>query len=117
VLWFAPGEEHSHGAVPTTATMDSAIQEALNGKVVYWIEHVTDEDILAKHERRTEICGFRRLKLCRCPHSIVATLQLYLLCRSTHSLHSDFVRFSAVQLAPGRTRVKWKTFFPLLPLN
>jgi hypothetical protein len=25
-----------------------AIQEALNGKVVYWMEHVTDEEYLRK---------------------------------------------------------------------
>jgi hypothetical protein len=32
-----------HGATPTTAMTHIAIQEALNGKPVDWLEHVTDE--------------------------------------------------------------------------
>ena len=43
VVWFAPGEKHWHGATPTTVMTHIAIQEALNGKVVEWMEHVTDE--------------------------------------------------------------------------
>ena len=43
VVWFAPGEKHWHGATPTTVMTHIAIQEALNGKVVDWMEHVTDE--------------------------------------------------------------------------
>ncbi len=43
VVWFAPGEKHWHGAAPTTAMTHIAIQEALNGKVVDWMEKVTDE--------------------------------------------------------------------------
>ena len=43
VVWFAPGEKHWHGAAPTTAMTHIAIQEALDGKVVDWMEHVTDE--------------------------------------------------------------------------
>ena len=43
VVWFAPGEKHWHGATPTTVMTHIAIQEALNGKVVDWTEHVTDE--------------------------------------------------------------------------
>jgi len=43
VVWFAPGEKHWHGATPTTAMTHIAIQEALNGKPVDWMEHVTDE--------------------------------------------------------------------------
>ena len=43
VIWFAPNEKHWHGATPTTAMTHIAIQEALNGKVVEWMEHVTDE--------------------------------------------------------------------------
>lgn len=43
VVWFPPGEKHWHGAAPTTAMTHIAIQEALNGKVVDWMEHVTDE--------------------------------------------------------------------------
>jgi quercetin dioxygenase-like cupin family protein len=43
VVWFAPGEKHWHGATPTTAMTHIAIQEALNGQVVDWMEHVSDE--------------------------------------------------------------------------
>jgi quercetin dioxygenase-like cupin family protein len=44
VIWFAPGEKHWHGASPTTAMTHIAIQEALNGKAVEWMEKVTDEE-------------------------------------------------------------------------
>jgi quercetin dioxygenase-like cupin family protein len=43
VVWFAPNEKHWHGATPTTAMTHIAIQEALDGKVVEWMEHVTAE--------------------------------------------------------------------------
>ncbi len=43
VFWFSPGEKHWHGATATTAMTHIAIQEALNGKVVDWMEKVTDE--------------------------------------------------------------------------
>jgi len=43
VVWFAPGEKHWHGATLTTAMTHIAIQEALNGKVVDWMEQVSDE--------------------------------------------------------------------------
>ncbi|SMB79139.1 (R)-mandelonitrile lyase [Deinococcus hopiensis] len=44
VVWFGPGERHWHGASPTTAMTHIAIQEALDGKAVEWLEHVTDEE-------------------------------------------------------------------------
>ncbi len=43
VVWFPPGEKHWHGAAPTTGMTHIAIQEALDGKVVEWMEHVSDE--------------------------------------------------------------------------
>jgi quercetin dioxygenase-like cupin family protein len=43
VVWFEPGERHWHGASPTTAMSHIAIQEQLDGKVVDWMEKVTDE--------------------------------------------------------------------------
>ena len=43
VVWFAPNEKHWHGATSTTTMTHIAIQEALNGKVVEWMEHVSDE--------------------------------------------------------------------------
>ena len=47
VVWCPPGHKHWHGATPTTAMTHIAIQEALNGKVVDWMEHVTDQEYLA----------------------------------------------------------------------
>lgn len=43
VVWFPPGVKHWHGAGPTTAMTHIAIQEALDGKVGDWLEHVTEE--------------------------------------------------------------------------
>ena len=43
VVWFAPGEKHWHGASPSTAMTHMALQEVQNGKVVDWMEKVTDE--------------------------------------------------------------------------
>jgi quercetin dioxygenase-like cupin family protein len=43
VVWFAPDEKHWHGATPTTAMTHIAIQEKKDGKVVDWLEHVTDQ--------------------------------------------------------------------------
>src|SRR5947208_12690016 len=48
VVWFAPGETHWHGATPTTAMTHIAIQEALDGKVVEWMEKVSDEQYQKK---------------------------------------------------------------------
>src|SRR5436853_6635816 len=43
VVWFPPGLKHWHGATPTTAMSHIAIQEHLNGKVVDWMEKVSDD--------------------------------------------------------------------------
>jgi quercetin dioxygenase-like cupin family protein len=43
VIWFSPGEKHWHGAAPTTSMTHIAIAENLNGKVVEWLEKVSDE--------------------------------------------------------------------------
>ena len=48
VIWFPPEEKHWHGASPTTAMTHIAIQEQLDGKVVEWMEQVTDEQYGAK---------------------------------------------------------------------
>jgi quercetin dioxygenase-like cupin family protein len=48
VVWFAPGEKHWHGASPTTAMTHIAIQEALNGKHVDWMDKVSDEQYQAR---------------------------------------------------------------------
>lgn len=47
VVWCPPNEKHWHGATPTTAMTHIAIQEALDGKVVEWMEKVSDEQYLA----------------------------------------------------------------------
>jgi quercetin dioxygenase-like cupin family protein len=43
VLWCPPGEQHWHGATPTTAMTHIAIVEQLDGKVVDWLEKVSDD--------------------------------------------------------------------------
>lgn len=47
-VWFAPNEKHWHGAGPTTGMVHVAMQEALDGKHVEWMEHVSDEQYGAK---------------------------------------------------------------------
>jgi quercetin dioxygenase-like cupin family protein len=47
VIWFPPGLKHWHGATPTTMMTHIAIQEALDGNLVTWMEHVTDEQYRA----------------------------------------------------------------------
>jgi quercetin dioxygenase-like cupin family protein len=43
VVWCPPKEKHWHGATPTMAMTHIAIQEQLEGKVVEWMEKVSDE--------------------------------------------------------------------------
>ena len=43
VVWFEPGEKHWHGASSSTAMQHVAINEALDGKAVEWLEQVSDE--------------------------------------------------------------------------
>jgi quercetin dioxygenase-like cupin family protein len=43
VVWFSPNEKHWHGATVSTAMTHIAIQEKLDGKVVVWLEHVSEE--------------------------------------------------------------------------
>ena len=44
VISCPPGKKHWHGASPTTAMTHIAIQEALDGRMVDWMEKVTDEE-------------------------------------------------------------------------
>jgi quercetin dioxygenase-like cupin family protein len=44
VVWCPPNERHWHGATSTTGMSHIAIQEALDGKVVEWLEKVSDEE-------------------------------------------------------------------------
>jgi quercetin dioxygenase-like cupin family protein len=43
VIWFAPGEKHWHGGASTSGMTHLAIQEALDGKTVEWMEKVSDD--------------------------------------------------------------------------
>jgi quercetin dioxygenase-like cupin family protein len=43
IVWFPPGLKHWHGASATTAMTHIAIQEAVDGKNVDWLEQVSDE--------------------------------------------------------------------------
>jgi len=46
VIWCPPGHKHWHGATATTAMTHIAIQEALDGKYVIWMDKVADEEYL-----------------------------------------------------------------------
>ncbi len=48
VVWFPPGEKHWHGATATTAMTHIALQEALDGVVVEWLEQVSDAQYQAQ---------------------------------------------------------------------
>lgn len=43
-VWFAPGEEHWHGAAPGSMMCHLAMQEAEEGRVADWLEQVSDAD-------------------------------------------------------------------------
>jgi quercetin dioxygenase-like cupin family protein len=47
VVWFAPAEKHWHGACATTGMTHVAIAEAVDDKVVDWLEQVADAQYLA----------------------------------------------------------------------
>lgn len=44
VVLIAPNERHWHGATRTTGMTHIAVQEAQDGKVVDWLEQVTDTE-------------------------------------------------------------------------
>lgn len=43
IVWFDANEKHWHGASATVGMSHIAIQENLDGKVVDWLEQVTEE--------------------------------------------------------------------------
>jgi quercetin dioxygenase-like cupin family protein len=43
VVWIPPGTKHWHGATPSNGMSHLALAEALDGKTVEWMEHVSDE--------------------------------------------------------------------------
>ncbi|NGZ86276.1 (R)-mandelonitrile lyase [Duganella aceris] len=46
-VWIPPNVKHWHGAAPTTAMSHIAIAENLDGKVVEWLEKVSDLQYLS----------------------------------------------------------------------
>ncbi len=42
VVWFEPNEKHWHGASSNKGMSHIAVQEEVDGKVVTWLEKVTD---------------------------------------------------------------------------
>ena len=48
VVWIPAGEKHWHGASPTNGMTHIAMQEALDGSAVTWLEPVTDAEYSAK---------------------------------------------------------------------
>ena len=51
VVTCPPNEKHWHGASSTTSVSHIAIQEALEGVAVNWLEKVTDEEYLADAQK------------------------------------------------------------------
>lgn len=51
VVWFAPNEKHWHGAAPQTAMTHIALQEVQDGKVVDWLEPVTQAQYDTRNEK------------------------------------------------------------------
>lgn len=43
IIYFEPNEKHWHGASAEKAMSHIAVQEEVNGEVVTWLEHVTDD--------------------------------------------------------------------------
>ncbi len=54
VVRIPPGQKHWHGATATTAMAHIALAEQVDGKVVDWMEKVTDEQYLAGSRPRGE---------------------------------------------------------------
>lgn len=48
IVWIPDGVKHWHGAAPGTSMTHIAIAESLNGSVVEWLEHVSDEQYLGQ---------------------------------------------------------------------
>lgn len=46
VVWIPPGVKHWHGATPDYEMSHIAIAEALDGRTVEWLEHVSDKQYL-----------------------------------------------------------------------
>jgi len=64
VVWFEPNEKHWHGATATTGMSHVAIQENLNGKVVEWMEKVSDEQYKSNRLQQSNNCLVATVPLC-----------------------------------------------------
>ena len=53
VIWTPPGVKHWHGAGPSTSMTHTAIQEAVDGRNVVWLEKVSDAQYEVLPPRRT----------------------------------------------------------------
>lgn len=51
IIWIPAGVKHWHGAAPEAAMSHIAIAEALDGKVVDWLEQVSDQQYGAAYKR------------------------------------------------------------------
>lgn len=51
VVWFEPDEKHWHGASAATDMTHIALQEALDGVAVTWMEKVSDADYAAASDQ------------------------------------------------------------------
>jgi quercetin dioxygenase-like cupin family protein len=60
VVWCPPGEKHWRGAMPGTPMSQIAIREALDGKVVEWLEPVTDAQYAAARAQQRRFPTMRR---------------------------------------------------------
>ncbi|WP_339948431.1 cupin domain-containing protein [uncultured Albimonas sp.] len=49
-VWFAPGEEHWHGAAPDSPMAHIAMQEKDDGRTADWLEPVAEDDYLKTPE-------------------------------------------------------------------
>jgi hypothetical protein len=43
VVWFSPGAKHRQGATATRGMTHIPIQKGLDGKMVDWLDHLSDE--------------------------------------------------------------------------
>ena len=43
IIWFHPNQRHWHGASPTIGMTHIAIQEQLDGRLVEWMEKVSEQ--------------------------------------------------------------------------
>ncbi len=57
VVQCPPNVRHWHGATPTTSCTHVAIAEALDGKSVAWMEHVSDQQYLAGEKAAERSAG------------------------------------------------------------